>query len=81
MERFNRPLAYLGYKIQGIISDGYTTEFDSNRIVENSEIILANTIDGETMPEPYSSLGLVGFDVNKAEMLRNVVEIRLIFER
>ena len=59
MERFNRPLAYLGYKIQGIISDGYTTEFDSDHIVENSEIILANTINEETLPEPYWPLGLV----------------------
>ena len=37
-------------------------------------------IDGETMPEPYWPLGLVGFDVNKAEMLTNVIEIRLILE-
>jgi hypothetical protein len=61
-------------------SDGYTAEFDSERIVENNGIILANIIDGQHLPEPYWPLRLVGSEVNKAEMLRNVVEIRLIFE-
>jgi hypothetical protein len=78
---FNRSLAYLGYTIQVITGDGYTAEFDSERIAENDEIILADTIDGETLPEPYWPLRLVGSDVNKAEMLRNVIEIRLIFEK
>jgi len=78
---FNRSLAYGGYTIQVITGDGYTTEFDSERITENDDIILANTINGESLPEPYWPLRLVGSDVNKAEMLRNVIEIRLIFEK
>jgi hypothetical protein len=78
---FNRSLAYTGYTIQVITGDGYTAEFESELVAENDDIILANTIDGETLPEPYWPLRLVGSDVNKAEMLRNVIEIRLIFEK
>jgi hypothetical protein len=62
------------------ISARIRTEFDSERIAESDEIVLANTIDGETLPEQYWSQRIVGFDVNKAEMLRNVIEICLIFE-
>ena len=77
---FNISLAYLGYTIEVITGDGYTVEFDSERIAENNDIILANRMDGETLPEPYWPLRVVGSDVNKAEMLRNVIEIRVIFE-
>ena len=68
---FNSSLSFLCYTIQVISGNCYTVEFESERIAENSEINLANRVNEETLFEPYW-LRLVGSDVNKEEMLRNV---------
>lgn len=78
---YNRALADQGaYKVQVIAGDGYTVELNSSFVKLNENIVLANELDGSALPEPYWPLRLVGKDLAQGQMIRNVVEIKLVFE-
>jgi hypothetical protein len=78
-QAFNRTLADLGYDVKVIAGDGYTMEFDIKRVKLDDEIILANQLNGAPLPEPFWPLRLVGSDLSSKEMIRNVIEIQLLF--
>jgi DMSO/TMAO reductase YedYZ molybdopterin-dependent catalytic subunit len=74
---FNDTLADKGYNVTVIASDGYSKTFNSTFMKRNDNIIVANELNGTALPEKYLPLRLVGHDLKKSEMLRNVVEIRI----
>jgi DMSO/TMAO reductase YedYZ molybdopterin-dependent catalytic subunit len=77
---YNRALADQGaYRVQIIAGDGYTVELNSSIVKLNENILLANEMDGSALPEPYWPLRLVGDDLTQKEMIRNVVEVKLVF--
>jgi len=76
---FNDTLAKQGYTVKVVTGQGYSCEFDSLRVMRNSDIIVANRLNGAPLPEPYWPLKLVGKELSDNEMLGNVIEIQIIF--
>ncbi len=77
---FNRTLSEEGYVIRLIATDGFIMEFNSTFVGLNDNIILTNEMNGMPLPEKYWPLRLVGTALTKSQMIRNVVEIQIIFE-
>jgi len=76
---FNRTLADLGYTVRIISADGYFVDLNSTFVKLNYDILLANRENGTALEMKYWPLRLVGADLTKTQMIRNVVEIQLIF--
>lgn len=77
---YNRVLADAGaYTVQVIAGDGYTVELNSSFVKLNQNILLANELDGQALPDKYWPLRLVGSDLPKDQMVRNVAEVKLVF--
>ena len=77
---YNRELADANaYTVQIIAGDGYTMELNSSFVKLNQNIVLANELDGMALPDKYWPLRLVGSDLPKGQMVRNVAEIKLVF--
>jgi molybdate/tungstate transport system substrate-binding protein len=74
---FNQTLAEEGYNVTIVAGDGYTIELNSTFILQNENIIAADLLDDSALPEKYWPLRLVGSDLEKSQMIRNVVEIRI----
>ncbi|MBE9482541.1 MAG: hypothetical protein IMY88_02555 [Chloroflexi bacterium] len=70
---FNDELASEGYNISVISGDVKSVNFNSTAIARNYEIIVANAEDGQ----PLTSLKLVGPELEKEQIIENVVEIHL----
>jgi DMSO/TMAO reductase YedYZ molybdopterin-dependent catalytic subunit len=77
---YNRDLADdNAYTVNVIAGDGYTVTLNGSFVKLNEDIVLANELDGAALPEPYWPLRLVGSDLTKGQMVRNVVKIQLVF--
>lgn len=77
---YNRELADVNaYTVNVIAGDGYTVSLNSSFVKLNENILIANELDGAPLPEPYWPLRLVGSDLSKGQMVRNVVKIQLEF--
>jgi DMSO/TMAO reductase YedYZ molybdopterin-dependent catalytic subunit len=76
---FNTTLVKMGYTVKVLTGDGYSREFNSTFVAENDNIIIANKANGEALPDTYWPLKLVGSAIAESDMLRNVVEIQIIF--
>ncbi len=77
---YNRELADQGaYTVQVIAGDGYTVELNSSFVKLNQNIVLANELNGAALPDTYWPLRLVGDDLTKGQMIRNIVEIKLVY--
>lgn len=74
---FNETLAAEGYTVTIIASDGYTAELNSTFISQSENILVANALDDAALPEKYWPLRLVGSDLEKSMMARNIVEIQI----
>ncbi|RZB29299.1 MAG: hypothetical protein AEth_01267 [Candidatus Argoarchaeum ethanivorans] len=74
---YNDTLAAAGYNITIIASDGHSVTLNSTIITRNDNIILANKLKGTVLPEKYFPLRLTGSALEKSEMVRNVVKIRI----
>lgn len=78
---YNRELAdNNAYTVQIISADGYTVELNSTFVKMNQNIILANEMNGEQLPETYWPLRLVGSDLEKGQMARNIAEVKVVFD-
>ncbi len=78
---YNRTLADTNaYVVKVVSGDGYTVELNSTFVKLNQDIFLANELDGEPLVEPYWPLRLVGSDLTKGQMVRNVVKLELAFQ-
>ncbi len=72
---FNDDLAEAGYTVDVVATDGYTVSFDSAKISRNDNIIVANTVNGNPLPDKYFPLRLVGSDLQKNEMAGAIEKI------
>jgi molybdate/tungstate transport system substrate-binding protein len=72
---FNQTLAEEGYTVTIIASDGYSIELNSTFILQNENILVADLLDDAALPEKYWPLRLVGSDLEKSQMIRNIAEI------
>lgn len=77
---YNRELAdNNAYNVQVISEDGYTVELNATYVKMNQNIILANEMNGIALSDKYWPLRLVGSDLEKAQMARNIAEIKVVF--
>ncbi|MFA5364162.1 MAG: hypothetical protein WC325_03160 [Candidatus Bathyarchaeia archaeon] len=67
-----------GYVVKVIAADGYTTILDGTRVDDNSNIILANTVDGEVLTESSWPLKLTGSELTKKESVKTVAQIQIL---
>ena len=74
---FNETLAEEGYNVTIVAGDGYTLELNSTFILQNENILVANLLDDVALPEKYWPLRLVGSDLEKSQMIRNIAEIQI----
>lgn len=72
---FNDELAKKGYTVDVVAVDGYTVSFNAARINRNDNIIVANTVNGNPLPDKYFPLRLVGSDLQKNEMAGAIEKI------
>jgi DMSO/TMAO reductase YedYZ molybdopterin-dependent catalytic subunit len=72
---FNDALADAGYTVDVVASDGYMVSFDSARVKRNDNIIVANTVNGNPLPDKYYPLRLVGSDLKNNEMAGMIAKI------
>ena len=77
---FNHTLAAAGYSLDVIASDGYTVTFDSARIQDNKNIIVAYKVNDNQLPEEFFPLRLVGSDLKKSEMAGMIAQIKVGLE-
>jgi hypothetical protein len=76
---FNDTLAVQGYTVRVINGNRAYRDFTSLRVMHNSSIIVANTLNGAPLPQPYWPLKLVGSGLSDDEMICNIAEIQMIF--
>ncbi len=79
---FNNTLADLGYTVRVIADDGFSKTFTSQEIAESSNYIVANTLNGSTLPAQINGknvwpLKLVGTNATGGKSVGNITEIRL----
>ncbi|WOF16969.1 hypothetical protein F1737_09860 [Methanoplanus sp. FWC-SCC4] len=84
-ETFNEALAAEGYSIKLTCTDGsYSINFESSDIANSNDYILANTLDGEILPEtigedkPCFPLRMIGNQVAAGQLIGSVSTIELI---
>ena len=70
-------LAKAGYSIDVIAKDGFTVTFESARLARNNNMLVANTVNNNPLPDQYSPLRLVGSDAGKKEMVGAIAGITL----
>lgn len=66
-DAFNRDLAAAGYTVEVIAKDGFSATFDSARLVENNDILVANLVNENPLSDEDFPLRLVGADVQRRE--------------
>jgi DMSO/TMAO reductase YedYZ molybdopterin-dependent catalytic subunit len=75
---YNRELAQAGYDVQLIAADGSSVTVNSTAMYYNKDLIVANKMNGEALPEEYWPLRLVGEGIPTTDMLGGVMEIRAL---
>jgi len=82
---FNEALAAKGYSIKVTSSDGYSINFDSASIAKNDGVIVANTLNGDPLPEtigeknkPCWPLQMTGSAIGSGQKVGGVAAIELI---
>jgi hypothetical protein len=74
-EAFDRELADAGYTVDVVAADGYTASFESQRIKENDDIIVAYLVNDNPLDEEDFPLRLVGSDLQRSEMVGQITQI------
>jgi hypothetical protein len=74
---FNDTLANEGYTVNVINGQGIVQSFNSTFVAYNSNIILAEELNGAPLPAPYWPLRICGAALTGSEMLVNIVEIQM----
>ena len=74
---FNDALAAKGYTVDVVATDGYTATFDAARIKRNDNILVADVVNGNPLPDQYFPLRLVGSDLSGKEMVGKIAKIVL----
>ncbi len=74
---YNQDLAEQGYSLEVVAADGYSAAVESAQFDRVDELLLAYLADGEPLAEKSFPLRLVGPDINKGQMVGQVVQILL----
>jgi hypothetical protein len=74
---FNEALAEKGYTVEVIGKDGYSVMFEIARLVGNSNIMVANQVNGNPLNDADFPLRLVGSDLGKKEAVGGIETIVL----
>jgi DMSO/TMAO reductase YedYZ molybdopterin-dependent catalytic subunit len=74
---FNDELADKGYTIDVVAKDGFTATFDSARIKDNNNLIVAYKVNDNPLTDDDFPLKLVGSDVQKKEGVGGIAKIVL----
>jgi DMSO/TMAO reductase YedYZ molybdopterin-dependent catalytic subunit len=74
---FNRALAEQGYQVEVVARDGYSATFDSTKLIDNKNIILAYSVNNNALVDKDFPLKLVGPDLSGKEMVSAVDKIIL----
>jgi hypothetical protein len=69
-----------GYQVKIISGDGYSATFDDSDVYLNDDIIVASTLNGGVLSEPYWPLTIVGPDLTGQQMVKNVVHIQIVLD-
>ena len=77
---FSDKLAEIGYLLQIVASDGYSTTLDSAAVSRNQELIVAYNVNENPLPEKYFPLRLVGNGLDKSQMVGSIAEIKLVVD-
>jgi DMSO/TMAO reductase YedYZ molybdopterin-dependent catalytic subunit len=78
-DAFNDELAALGYQVRVIASDGYSRTFEIADVARNDDIIVANTLDGQPLPEARYPLRLMGSALTSgSQRVGKIVRIELL---
>jgi hypothetical protein len=75
---FNDGFAAAGYDITIIASDGYSKTFASADVARNDNMIVANKLNGEDLPEDRYPLRLVGPDLAGSQKIGMITTIQLL---
>jgi hypothetical protein len=67
----------LGYNVSVVGSDGFTIVFNSTRVIDNSNIIVANKANGTDLVSPYYPLTLTGSNLTKREGVKSIAQIQI----
>jgi DMSO/TMAO reductase YedYZ molybdopterin-dependent catalytic subunit len=74
---FNDELADKGYTIDVVAKDGYTATFDSARVKDNKDLIVAYQVNDNPLTDKDFPLKLVGSDVQQKEGVGGIAKIVL----
>ncbi len=72
---YNRTLADEGYTVDLVSAGGTTVTLDSQAIKEDGQVIVAQLVNDDELPELYYPLRLVGADVQPDQMLGQITKI------
>ncbi|MBN1668347.1 MAG: molybdopterin-dependent oxidoreductase [Anaerolineales bacterium] len=72
---YNDDFAAAGYTLQLFAADGYNVSIHSSRSDFNRHIFVASIVNGEPLDEKNFPLRLVGEDLEKSEMVGQLVQI------
>ncbi|MDD5015708.1 MAG: molybdopterin-dependent oxidoreductase [Atribacterota bacterium] len=76
---FNDGLVQEGYQVKIVASDGYSCTFPISAIARKNDIIVAYKVDGQSLPEEYWPLRVVGEGLTGKDKVGQISEISLIF--
>ena len=69
-----------GYSVKVISGDGYSATLEGSSVWLNDNIIVAGTLNGAVLSEPYWPLTIVGSEVTGQQKVKNVVEIQIVLD-
>ena len=75
---YNRGLAEAGYDVVITSTDGSLVTVNSKTMYYRNDLILANKLNGETLPEEFWPLRLVGEGMSATDMVGGVTEIKAL---
>jgi len=75
---FNGQLALNGYVVRVIANDGHSWDFQSQMMINNTEIILAYLKNGVPLDSSHSPLRIVGSSLEEQEMVSRIIEIQIL---
>jgi DMSO/TMAO reductase YedYZ molybdopterin-dependent catalytic subunit len=78
---YNDELAKVNsYTVEVVASDGFSVTFDAFRVMRNDNMIVANLMNGDPLPEDSFPLKLVGSDVTTHESVTAIASIIMHME-
>lgn len=77
---YNDAFAKAGYILELFAEDGYNVSIASEQSDFNRDILVASTVNGETLEDKYFPLRLVGNELEKSEMVGALTQIIIVPE-